>query len=225
MQGRSKVDISSLNHELYQINPELKAKRLEEIQQLVNEQGLDAFYDRLEEFGIGTDFYLHADELNRIFSIVEEKIEFSDQHSEARKSLSLEHPDVKEADGSAMRYLPNAPFQSWEETINNRPALTFIPRSKQGLENLVKWSKEGNLRIRAAGYRHTSSDAYSENGGILAAMVGIRTATHLPSEHPPMDPDNDLQGITLVGEPYECEGKHKIQCKMGASTIFAISVQ
>ena len=158
MRNRPATNISSSDHELYRTNSALKNKRLEEIEKLVDEQGLQAFYDRMDEFGIGVDFYLHARELNKIFSREEQKKEFSLFQSDAKEQDAREHPEVREANGRGMPYLEKVPFESWEETVFNRPGLTFIPRSKQGLQNLVTWAAKDNQRIRAAGYRHTSSE-------------------------------------------------------------------
>lgn len=129
------------------------------------------------------------------------------------------HPVVKEANGQGMNYIEELKFESWEGTICNKPKYTFIPKTITGLQNLIKWANTTNKKIRVSGYRHSSNDLFSEDEQILVSMIDLKTATVLPARHPTLDPNNELQGIQLVGEPYlDKNGQKKIKCKIGAGT-------
>jgi hypothetical protein len=66
-----------------------------------------------------------------------------------------QHPDLREADGSPVWYVEAAQFQNWGRTVRNTPAVTFVPRTKQGVREIVKWARTNNKTVRAAGYRHS----------------------------------------------------------------------
>lgn len=159
--------------------------------------------------------HLSEDALTQLASALEEKPPTTDLFCPPKVT---HHPEVKEGNGVGMEYVPNEPFESWEGTIINMPETTFIPKTIQGLQNLVLWAKENNKRVRATGYRHSSSPMYSEDEQVLISMLDLKTALKLPAEYPKMDPQSELQNITLVGEPYEKNGQRKIKCKIGGST-------
>lgn len=139
-------------------------------------------------------------------------------HSVARllREDATPHPDVLEGDGTPMLYV-TSPFTNWGGTVSNAPAYTFIPRTKVGIGNLVKWAKTNNKRVRASGYRHTWGDLYSADDQVLVSTLPLNIATELPARHPPIDPDNELQGITVVGTVTE-GGVTKALCRIGAGT-------
>ena len=127
------------------------------------------------------------------------------------------HPEVHESDGTGMRYYDKRKFRNWGQTVANRPQLTFVPRTKQGLCNLVSWAKARNQTVRAAGYRHTWGDLYSDDGQILVSMLPLRFVEELPAFEPKLDPANELQGIEIVGTVNE-NGVQKALCRIGAAT-------
>lgn len=135
------------------------------------------------------------------------------------KVVPLPHPEIREPDGSGVLFLKDTVFENWDKTIVTLPKYTFFPKSKEAIQNIIKWAKvhEPNLNIRASGYRHTSSNVYGDNNEILISMLDYETALHIPATHPPMDPANNLQGIQLVGEIEE-NGEKKMLCKMGSAT-------
>ena len=123
----------------------------------------------------------------------------------------LLHDEVLEADGTGMRYYEKRPFANWGETIKNRPQPTFVPRTKQGLRNLVKWATSQNKTVRASGYRHTWGNFYSEDDQILVSMLPLRFVEELPAFEAKLDPENELQGIQIVDA-------QKGLCRIGAAT-------
>lgn len=126
-------------------------------------------------------------------------------------------PHILEGDGTPMRYVRDETFRNWGRTVQNRPALTFIPRTKTGLCNLVRWAAEEQRTVRAAGYRHTWTDLYATDGEILVSMLPLDQVECLPASEPDIDPTDELQGITLVGHR-ERDGLTRALCRIGAAT-------
>lgn len=124
---------------------------------------------------------------------------------------SSTQPIIPEADGKAMKCVPKHIFDNWGRTVHNIPAYTFIPKSKQGLMNLVKWANNNQKKIRVAGYRHTWGDFFSSNDEILVSLLDLDVAESLPARHPPLDRDNQLQGIEMVDASQGL-------CRIGAAT-------
>lgn len=128
-----------------------------------------------------------------------------------------DHPDLREADGSPVRCIADAGFENWGRTVRNAPALTFVPRTKQGVCDIVRWAAAHGRTVRAAGYRHTWSDLYSADGQVLVSLLPLRDVEQLPSREPPVDPTDELQGIEIVGTVAE-DAVTKALCRIGAAT-------
>lgn len=77
-----------------------------------------------------------------------------------------------------------------------------MPTTVQGIQNLIKFAKLNNKRVRASGYRHTWSPLYSADGEILVSMLDLATATAVPdpTSLSPNDlhPGNELKTIELM---------------------------
>ncbi len=127
------------------------------------------------------------------------------------------HPDLRESDGSPVWYVEAARFQNWGRTVRNTPAVTFVPRTKHGVREIVKWARANHKRVRAAGYRHSWSDVFSADGQVLISMLPPELVDTLPAAEPAIDPENGLQGIKLVGRVRE-DGVTKALCRIGAAT-------
>jgi hypothetical protein len=138
---------------------------------------------------------------------------------ELREALGrvVGHDEILEGDGTRMECIPRARFQNWGRTVDNRPALTCLPKTKQGVMNLVKWATKHGKKVRMSGYRHTWESLYGADDEVLVAFLPLRVVEHLPAEHPPMDPSNQMQGIAIVGHVTE-GGVQKALCKIGAGT-------
>lgn len=135
------------------------------------------------------------------------------------KARPIPHPEILEKDGSGVLYLGDAVFQNWDKSISHLNSYIFYPRSKEAIQNIIRWAKDNvpDMEIRATGYGHSSSNIFGDNNQILISMLDYETANHLPAKHPGMDPDNDLQGIKIVGEIEE-NGEKKALCKLGSAT-------
>lgn len=128
-----------------------------------------------------------------------------------------EHPQLREADGSAVQYVDRAEFRNWGRTVRNTPAVTFLPRTKHGVAEIVRWARAQKKTVRAAGYRHSWSDVFSADGQVLISMLPASVVEDLPGSEPPIDPRDELQGIRVVGTVNE-GGATKALCRIGAAT-------
>jgi hypothetical protein len=71
------------------------------------------------------------------------------------------------------------PFLNWQQNIRSRPALTFVPSTVLGLQNLVK--AYPHRRIRCSGYRLTRSPFFAEDRDILVSLASLhQVASVLP---------------------------------------------
>lgn len=123
------------------------------------------------------------------------------------------HSQVKEGDGAGVLY-HNLSFQNWGRTVENTPSVTFVPKTKAGVCNIVRWAKANNKRVRGAGYRHTWGNLYSEDNQVLISSLPLDVVNKLPAKEPAIDPNNELQGIEIVGTT----ANGKALCKIGAAT-------
>ncbi|KAL7563060.1 hypothetical protein ACA910_007148 [Epithemia clementina (nom. ined.)] len=127
-------------------------------------------------------------------------------------------PDILEGTGKPVPYVENAEFRNWGRTVTNTPWRTFLPTTKQGVCNIVKWSRRNNLRVRVAGYRHSWSSVFSDDHQVLISLMPLAQAEELPWREPPLDPSNELQGIQMVGQMTERNGVVKGLCQVGVGT-------
>jgi hypothetical protein len=135
----------------------------------------------------------------------------------AALAAAQECPQVLEGDGKPMLCYPALPFQNWGRTVSNTPASTYFPRTVAGVSNLVKWAAEHSNRVRVAGYRHTWGEMYSQKDEILVSLLPLSVVDELPALEPPIDPDDQLQGIQIVGQVVE-DGVTKALCRIGSAT-------
>ena len=142
---------------------------------------------------------------------------FIDRLRHGLRRAAEEFPAVREAGGRPIRCLRAEPFRNWGLTVAHTPALTFLPRTKAGLCNLVRWARAEGKTVRAAGYRHTWSDLYSAPGQVLVSMLPLDVVETLPAPEPDIDAASEFQGIELVGAVVET-GVTKALCKIGAGT-------
>ncbi len=126
------------------------------------------------------------------------------------------HKEIKEKDGSNMKFVRKE-FENWGNTVETDDIRIFIPKSKVGICNLVKWAKKKSLKVRASGYRHSWSDITVNDGQVLMTMLPLLKSELVPTFTTDIDPDNELEGIELVGDIEE-DGIKKKLCKIGAGT-------
>ncbi|KAI5776549.1 hypothetical protein EDC01DRAFT_720032 [Geopyxis carbonaria] len=115
-----------------------------------------------------------------------------------------------------------AEFNNWGLTVSNTPALTFVPTTIHGLENLVAYAKANNKRVRAAGYRHTWTPLFSEDNEIFVSMLDLKTANAVPdpSSILPDDPStasNEFKVIQLADSDVAGQEGKKRVARIGAA--------
>lgn len=129
----------------------------------------------------------------------------------------LDHPELREGDGSPIKYVVPLEFQNWGRTVQNTPAQTYFPQTKAGICAVVQWAASQGLTVRASGYRHTWSNLYSDDGEILLSMLPLTQVADLPADEPGIDPTNEMQGIEITGTVTE-NGVTKALCRIGSAT-------
>lgn len=129
----------------------------------------------------------------------------------------IDGADIREADGRPVACVSAIPFENWGRTVSNVPAVTYVPTTKAGVCSIVQWAGQTGQRVRVAGYRHTWTDLYSQSDQVLISLLPLDVVNNLPAQEPPIDPANELQGITITGY-VEDQGVQKALCRIGAAT-------
>jgi FAD binding domain len=120
------------------------------------------------------------------------------------KALGKEdHPNLKDlpiiyedaAKAKMMEVYSDVPFENWGLSVKNTPKYTFVPATVLGIQNLVLWAKENDLRVRCAGYRHSWGQIFGQDGEILVSFVNIDQVTTLPDPMTIVDGDYTGQGV------------------------------
>ena len=121
-----------------------------------------------------------------------------------------------------MEVYNNVEFQNWGQSVLNTPLWTFVPKTVLGLQNLVKWAKLHDFRVRCSGYRHSWSTNFSQDKQILVSLLNLNEVTKLPDpmsiEPEYIDPENDLKRIELTaphGIVTSCSDK--ALCRVGVA--------
>lgn len=60
---------------------------------------------------------------------------------------SADDPKILEADGKEMKFIKDLPFHNWGQTVSNAPKYTFVARTVEGIQNLVKWAKLNGRKV------------------------------------------------------------------------------
>ncbi|HSX03888.1 MAG TPA: hypothetical protein VLG76_04075, partial [Rhabdochlamydiaceae bacterium] len=115
--------------------------------------------------------------------------------------------------------LQDGSLKNWGENISFQPQYVFVPKTKEGICNIVQWAANDkqNLRIRVCGYRHTWNPIYPDSGQVLISLLGLE---YVNSNLSPSDVDNEtgageeLKTIEFVSGSTEL---NKIFCKIGGA--------
>ena len=70
-------------------------------------------------------------------------------------------------------------FENVEQTINNKPKITFFPRTVDEISRIIKHAKEEGRRVRAAGMKHSWTDLFSDDGEYLMYLLPLEVTDHL----------------------------------------------
>lgn len=89
--------------------------------------------------------------------------------------------------------------------MKNTPRYTFVPTSVLGLQNVLKFAKANNFRVRCSGYRHSWSTTFSADNEILISLLDLEEVTTTPDPlaiSPDVTPiGNELKSIDILNKP------------------------
>lgn len=89
--------------------------------------------------------------------------------------------------------------------MKNTPRYTFVPTTVLGLQNVVKYAKANNFRVRCSGYRHSWSTTFSADNEILISLLDLKEVTTTPDPlaiGPDVVPNgNELKSINILKKP------------------------
>lgn len=84
-----------------------------------------------------------------------------------------------------------------------------------GLQNLVKYAKANDFRVRCSGYRHSWSSTFSEDHEILVSLLDLKEVTSIPDPLA-IGPNvalngNELMSIDILENPAFLSGKNIVR--------------
>lgn len=89
--------------------------------------------------------------------------------------------------------------------MKNIPRYTLVPTTVLGLQNVVKYAKSNNFRVRCSGYRHSWSTTFSADKEILVSLLDLKEVTNIPDPLA-IGPNvtlngNELKSIDILEKP------------------------
>ena len=122
-----------------------------------------------------------------------------------------------------IKHYVEMPFDNWGDNIHNSPLVTFVPKSKNEVIQIVKWANKHGKRVRCSGYRHTWNNMYSDDNEVLICMIPLEQSAMQQEnlfDHYPQnahdDNTNDLLNIELLKSPINSDINQGL-VKIGAS--------
>ena len=89
--------------------------------------------------------------------------------------------------------------------MKNTPRYTFVPTTVLGLQNVVKYAKANNFRVRCSGYRHSWSTTFSADNEILISLLDLKEVTTTPDPlaigSDVTSDGNELKRIDILKKP------------------------
>ncbi|MCJ1465153.1 hypothetical protein MMC07_003769 [Pseudocyphellaria aurata] len=152
----------------------------------------------------------HFHLLDHIHSLFHRPQESEHQPSRVEAKIEPDHgkaPIVYEdaENKQPMKTYTDTPFQNWGENVKNTPRYTFVPTTVLGLQNVVKYAKANNFRVRCGGYRHSWSTTFSADKEILVSLLDLKEVTSVPDPlaiGPNSTPNgNQLKSIDILEKP------------------------
>lgn len=107
-------------------------------------------------------------------------------------------------------------FENWGQNVKNTPKYTFVPTTVLGLQNLIKYAKANNFRVRCSGYRHSWSATFSANNEILVSLLDLAQVNTIPdplaiAADAPTN-GNELMSIDILEKPaFLSSGKNVVR--------------
>ncbi|KAF2842030.1 hypothetical protein M501DRAFT_927792 [Patellaria atrata CBS 101060] len=113
----------------------------------------------------------------------------------------------------------HVPFSNWGQSVHNTPKYTFLPTTTTGVQNIVLFAQESDLRVRCGGYRHSWANIFGETGEIFISFVGLEQVTTLPDPMSIQPGNYTGQGVpdlkTIELKEHTTEGKRL--CRVGVA--------
>ncbi|CCM02786.1 uncharacterized protein FIBRA_04895 [Fibroporia radiculosa] len=105
---------------------------------------------------------------------------------------------VSDDEVQSVDFVGDPEFHNWGFTVKFKPSWTLVVRSINGVCQVVKWASQTGRKVRVAGFRHTWTELYGNNGDIMIMFLPIETLVKLPYELPPKSWSTELSGIEVV---------------------------
>ena len=102
-------------------------------------------------------------------------------------------------------------------SVKNYPAVTFYPKTKVAIKNIVTWAKSVGKKVRVSAYKHSWGNLFSNDNEVLVSLLSKKEAEQTLTPILPLN-TTEFQFIQLEGEPFEENGKIKHLCKIGSAT-------
>jgi len=124
--------------------------------------------------------------------------------------------NLLEADGGIIYGVKDHVITNWAKIVKPQRCTTFVPITKSGICNIVKWARRHNKKVRAGGFRHTFSKFYPDSDNyVFISMISLRDAELLPArQNIPLNYSSDLTGIEVI----KVLDNGKALVKVGAAT-------
>lgn len=126
---------------------------------------------------------------------------------------------VVEDGGEPVKVYHNERFSNWGRTIRAVPKYTFVPRTRRGVVEAVRFAAREGLPVRAAGTRHSWSDLFGRDGGVLVSFVELAEAVPVTDLGvlPVNTVDRPLEAIGFEGEEVGVDGVTRGRVRVGAA--------
>lgn len=126
---------------------------------------------------------------------------------------------VEEGGVEPVKVYRNERFTNWGRTVKTVPMYTFVPRTRRGVIEAVRFAAREKLAVSAAGTRHSWSDVFGRDGGVVISFVELDEAV------PKTDlgvlaanrVDKELEHIALEGEETGADGVTRGRVRVGAA--------
>jgi hypothetical protein len=128
-------------------------------------------------------------------------------------------PGVAERGGEDVKVYRDELFTNWGRTQKAVPRYTFVPRTRAGVVNVVRFAAMEGLSVRAAGARHSWSDVFGRDGGVLISFMELdaavpKTDIGIAVGNPQ---DNELKKIRVEEEVVGGDGLRRARVRVGAA--------
>lgn len=133
-------------------------------------------------------------------------------------------PKIIEAGGELVEchfenelHLEDGTLTNWGENVSFSPKYIFVPKTQEGICNIVKWAIENNLKIRVSGYRHTWNPVYPDDGQILISLLGLDYVNSDASSSSVGDNTGAGKELKEIAYVPGCTELNKIFCRVGGA--------